>query len=83
MVKDAMVTMKIESASRIVREFMRGVAHGRRKARDQDRRLRGEIEQGMREADDPTVERIPNRRIEENWRRRRAVLVKLGGKESR
>ena len=51
--------------------------------RDQDRRLRGEIEQGMREADDPTVERIPNRRIEENWRRRRAVLVKLGGKESR
>ncbi len=39
----------------------------------------GEVEQAMREADDPTAVRISNEEIKSKWSRRRAELVKRGG----
>ncbi len=40
-----------------------------------------EVEQGMREADDPSVKRVPQEEVSAKWRRRRAELVRqTGGK---
>jgi hypothetical protein len=44
-----------------------------------DRWFRGEVEQGMREADDPDVPRIPHDDVRSNWRRQRAELVRRAG----
>ncbi len=41
--------------------------------------FRGEIEQGMREADDPNVLRVPHEDVRSNWRQQRAELVKRAG----
>ena len=38
--------------------------------------FRDEVEQGMREADDPAVRRIPHEDVRSKWRRQRAGLVK-------
>ena len=38
--------------------------------------FRGEVEQGMREADDPGVARVSHEDVRSNWRRQRADLVK-------
>jgi hypothetical protein len=49
---------------------------------EQDAWFRAEVEQGMREADDPAVTRIPHEKIASNWRRQRAALVKRVGERS-
>ena len=93
--KDAVFTMKLESdlrdqflavaeamdrpASQIVREFMREFIQRQRETREHDAWFRGEVEQAMREADDPTVTRISHEDVQSNWRRQRAELVKRGG----
>jgi len=95
MAKDAMFTMKLEAAlresfmaeaaatdrpaSQIVREFMRDFVDRGRAARDHDAWFRGEVERALGEAADPTVERVSGHQIEEDWRRRRARLVKMAG----
>jgi hypothetical protein len=43
---------------------------------EHDAWFRTEVEQGMREADDPAVTRIPHEEIAANWRRQRAELAK-------
>ena len=91
MAKDAMFTMKLEHAlrdsfmeeaaafdrpaSQIVREFMRDFVEKSRQARDHDAWFRAEVEQGLREADDPNVELIPHELVEGDWRRQRAELL--------
>ncbi len=98
MTKNAMFTMKLEPelrdsfmaeaaasdrpASQLVREFMRDFVHRRRQAREHESWFRGEVEQGMREADDPAVARLPHDQVEERWRRRRAELMKRAGRKA-
>lgn len=98
MPKEAMFTLKLEAdlrdqfmaeaeathrpASQLVREFMRDFVKRQREAREHDAWFRAEVEQGMREADDPKVKRIPHEEIASNWRRQRAGLVKRAGKRT-
>jgi predicted transcriptional regulator len=95
MSKEAMFTLKLEPelrdqfmaeaaatdrpASQIVREFMRDFIKRQREAREHDAWFRGEVEQGMREANDTSVRRIPHEEVASNWRRQRAALVKGAG----
>jgi predicted transcriptional regulator len=88
MPKDTMFTMKLEAelrdsfmeeaaafdrpASQIVREFMRDFVEARRRERDHDQWFRAEVEQALREADDPNVELIPHEVVTEKWRRLKA-----------
>jgi hypothetical protein len=85
MTKDAMFSMKLEAelrdsfmeeaaafdrpASQIIREFMRDFVDARRREREHDRWFRGEVEQALREADDPNVRLIPHAEVMEKWRR--------------
>lgn len=48
--------------------------------REHDAWLRAEVEQGMREADDPSVKRIQQEDASAEWRRQRAELVKRASK---
>ena len=48
--------------------------------REHDAWFRAEVEQGMREADDPSIKRIPQDEVSAWWRRERAALVKRAGK---
>jgi predicted transcriptional regulator len=95
MTKDAMFTLKLEAelrdqfmaaaaaahrpASQIVREFMRDFVQRQRDARAHDAWVRAEIEKGLRDADDPTVHRIPHDKVAEDWHRRRAALSVQAG----
>jgi predicted transcriptional regulator len=98
MPKEAMFTLKLEAelrdqfmaaaeavhrpASQLVREFMRDFVKQQQEACEHDAWFRAEVEQGMREADDPTVTRIPHEKVAENWRRQRAELVKRASEHS-
>lgn len=53
-----------------------------RTAQDHDAWFRAEVEQSMREADDPNVKRIPQEEVSANWRRERAALVKRAGRRT-
>jgi predicted transcriptional regulator len=63
-------------ASQLVREFMRDFVQRQRQAREHDAWFRAEIEQGMREADDPGTQRISQEDVRAGWRRQRAELMK-------
>jgi predicted transcriptional regulator len=83
MPKEAVFTMKLEAelrdafmeeaeaahrpASQIIREFMREFVQRQREAREYDAWFRAEVEQGIREADDPNVERIPHEEVRARW----------------
>jgi predicted transcriptional regulator len=92
MPKEALFTLKLEPelreqfmaeaaasdrpASQIVRDFMRDFVRQQREVREHDAWFRAEIEQGLREADDPAVTRIPHEEIASNWHRQRAATLK-------
>ncbi|KGM34535.1 antitoxin of toxin-antitoxin stability system [Inquilinus limosus] len=98
MPKEAMFTLKLEPelreqfmaeaaaadrpASQIIREFMRDFVRQQRAAREHDEWFRAEVEQAMREADDPSVKRIPQEEVSAKWRRQRAELVKRAGERT-
>ncbi len=44
--------------------------------RAHDAWFRGEVEQALREADDPNVQRIPNGDVRSDWQRQRAAIEK-------
>ncbi len=69
-------------ASQIVREFMRDFVKQQRAAREHDAWFRAEVEQGLREADNPNVKRIPHEEISAKWRRQRTKLVKRAGERT-
>ena len=95
MSKEAVFTLKLEPdlrdqfmaeaeaahrpASQLVRELMRDYIDRQRAAREHDAWFRAEVEQGMREADDPSVKRIPHEEVMDQWRRQRAELVARAG----
>jgi len=98
MPKEAMFTLKLETdlrdqfmaeaeathrpASQLVREFMRDFVSQQREARAHDAWFRAEVEQGMREADDPKVRRIRHEDVVSDWRRQRADLAKRAGERT-
>ncbi len=67
---------KDRSAAQLLRVLMREAVQRQQEAREHDAWFRGEVEQGMREADDPAVRRIPHEDVRSNWRRQRAELAK-------
>ncbi|HEX5328516.1 MAG TPA: antitoxin of toxin-antitoxin stability system [Acetobacteraceae bacterium] len=99
MPKEAIFTLKLEPelrdqflaeaeathrpASQLVREFMRDFVKQQRAAREHDVWFRAEVEQALREADDPKAKRIPDERVASNWRRQRAELVRRAGEPDR
>ena len=65
----------------IVRDLIDGFVRQQRDAREHDAWFRAEVEQALREADNPTVRRIPNEEVEASWERKRAELVRrIGGR---
>jgi hypothetical protein len=90
--KEAVFTVKIETelrdafmaeaqathrpASQIVRELMRDFVERQREAREHDAWFRAEVEEAMREADDPNAKRILHEVVEEEWCKWRAALAK-------
>ena len=64
------------TAAQLLRVLMRDAVRRQREAREHDAWFRGEVERGMREADDPAVRRIPHEDVRSNWRRQRAELTK-------
>lgn len=58
----------------LVRAFMQDFIARQRDAGAHDAWMRAEIAQGLREADDPGVRRIPHQEIAAAWRRQRAEL---------
>jgi predicted transcriptional regulator len=62
--------------ARVVHDLINDFVHRRRDAREYDAWFRAEVEQALREADDPTVERISNEVIRASWREQRAELLR-------
>lgn len=67
-------------ASQIVRDFMRDFVRQQREAREHDTWFRAEVEQALREADDPGVRRIPQDEVSARWQRQRAELMRRVGR---
>lgn len=96
MPKEAVFTLKLEPelrdqfmaaaeathrpASQLVREFMRDFIRRQDEAREHDAWFRAQVEQAMREADDPAIERLPHENVGTAWRRQRAELVRRAGR---
>ena len=62
--------MEEDEASRLERKVI---------ARQYVEWFQGEVERAMRDADDPTVIRVPNDDVRPNWRRQRDELVRRCG----
>ncbi|MFQ5776100.1 MAG: CopG family ribbon-helix-helix protein [Kiloniellaceae bacterium] len=67
------------TAAQLLRVLMREAVRRQQEAREHDAWFRGEVEQGMREADDPAVRRISHEDVRSNWRRQHAKLLKRAG----
>jgi len=67
------------TSAQLLRVLMRQAIRRQNEAQAHDIWFRGEVEQGMREADDPRVPRLPHEEVRSNWRRRRAELAKRAG----
>ena len=63
------------TAAQLLRVLMRDAIRRQRDGQDYDTWFRGEVEQGLREADDPTVRRVDNEDVKTSWRQQRATLV--------
>ncbi len=70
------------TAAQLLRLLMRDAVRREEEAREHDAWFRGEVEQGMREADDPAVRRIPHEDVRSNWRQQRAALMKRADGET-
>jgi len=64
------------TAAQLLRVLMREAVQRAQAGQEYDAWFRAEVEQGLREADDPAVPRIPHETVRSNWRRQRAELVK-------
>ncbi len=59
-----------------MRELVGDFIERQRQAREHDAWFRAEVEQGLREADDPEVELIDHEEVAEGWRRMREQWAK-------
>jgi predicted transcriptional regulator len=60
----------------ILRELVQDFVTRQQEAREHDEWFRAEVEAGLREADDPTVARIPHEEVVARWQLQRAELMK-------
>lgn len=65
--------------SHLVRDLVAEFVSRQRELREHEAWFRGEIERGLREADDPTVQRVANEQVAADWRAQRAELQKRVG----
>lgn len=70
------------TAAQLLRVLMREAVERQREARAHDAWYRREIEQALREADDPAVRRTPDDEVRSRWRRQRAELAKRAGDDA-
>ncbi len=99
MSKEAVFTLKLESdlrdafmkeaeeshrpASQIVREFMRDFVKKQQEARDYDEWFRADIEQALRDADDPNTKWFTHEEVQERMRaQRESLLQRLAAQEA-
>ena len=61
-------------AAQVLRDFMRDFVARQREADAHDAWFRADVEQAMREADDPAVIRLPHEKIASRWQLQRAAL---------
>jgi predicted transcriptional regulator len=96
MPKEAVFTLKLETelrdefmaeaeaahrpASQLVRELMRDFVERQRAAREHGAWFRREVEQGLREADDPAVKRVPHEEVMRNMKARLETRIGKAGK---
>ena len=92
MPKEAVFTLKLEPelreqfvaeaqavhrpASQVMRELMRDYVARQKAERDYDLWFRAEVEQGLRELNDPNVRLIPHEEVEAEWALKRIELLK-------
>ncbi len=71
-----------QPASDLIRAFMRDFVRQQRKAQDHENWVRAEIEHGVKQADDSTVQRVPHDKVALRWQAQRADLLKRAGERS-
>jgi predicted transcriptional regulator len=64
------------TAAQLLRTLMREAVERKQEAREYDAWFRAEVEQALREADDPKVRKIPHETVMANLRRQRAKFLK-------
>jgi hypothetical protein len=62
------------TAAQLLRVLMRDAVERRREAQQHDAWFRGEVEQAVRQAEDPAVDRMPHDQVASSWRQQRADL---------
>jgi predicted transcriptional regulator len=62
------------TAAQLLRVLMRDAVADWHESQEHDAWFRGEVEQGVREATDAAVERVPHDRVVSSWRQQRADL---------
>jgi predicted transcriptional regulator len=62
------------TAAQLLRVLMRDAVQRWHESREHDAWFRSVVEQAVREAADPTVDRIPHDRVLSSWRQQRAEL---------
>jgi predicted transcriptional regulator len=67
-------------ASQLIRELVSEFVAQRRAGREHDAWFRAAVEEGLRQADDPSVARIPHDEIAAEWRVQREELAKQASK---
>lgn len=67
------------TSAQLLRVLMREAVQRQEEARAHDAWFRDEVAQAMREADDPSLRRVPHDEVRSNWHRERAELAKRAG----
>ena len=62
------------TAAQLLRVLMRDAVQRWRESQDHDTWFRNEVEQGLREADDPAIDRLAHDGVLSSWRQQRAEL---------
>jgi predicted transcriptional regulator len=63
------------TAAQLLRVLMRDAVRRQQERQEYDAWFRSEVEQGLREADDPTVPRYSDEEVQSSWRQQRAELL--------
>jgi len=66
------------TGAQLLRDFMRNLVQRQKQTAEHDSWFHDEVEQALREADDPSVRRVPHEDVLSRWHQQRAVLVKSG-----
>jgi predicted transcriptional regulator len=71
------------TAAQLLRVLMRDAVRRQQERQEYDAWFRSEVEQGLHEADDPTVPRYSDEEIQSSWRQQRAeLLARARGKKA-